>query len=267
LQEGLMTVFDQTTVLQFHPADPDHLDLTLSEAWASLMGAHGGYVTALAVRAIEARLDTQTVRTVCTSFLRPVAVGPASMSVETLRAGRSLSTFVVTLTQNGKPTTSTRVTTAAAAPGSEWDHAAPLPVPPVADCIVVPGPPGIRHLDHGNGLLDPAHLPLTRSEHAVLQGHIRPSEPRPIDTAWLVMVLDFFPPAAWTKVDPPTGGVSVDYTVHIHRPLARTLLDDEWLAVSLRSDISTSGLCLEHGAVAAPDGQLLAESFHTRWTG
>lgn len=262
-----MTAFDRTTTVVFDPSDPDHLDLELSEEWGSLMGAHGGYITALAVRAVEARHPGQAVRTVCTSFLRPIAVGAASMTIDTLRSGRSLSTLVVSLSQNGKAATSTRITTAATVAGADWDHAAPLPVPPVSDCIVVPGPPGIRHLDHGSGVLDPAHLPLTRSEHAVLQGHIRPSEPRPIDTAWLVMVLDFFPPAAWTRVDPPTGGVSVDYTVHIHRALARPLGPDEWLAVSLRSDISTGGLCLEHGAVQSPDGQLLAESFHTRWTG
>ena len=262
-----MTVFDRTTTLTFDPADPDRLHLDLPDVWGSLMGAHGGYVTALAVRAVEARLTGQVVRTVCTSFLRPVAVGPATMTIETLRAGRNLSTFVVSLSQDNKPTTSTRLTTAAVAAGAEWDHAEPLPVPPVTDCIVVPGPPGIRHLDHGNGVLDPAHLPLTRSDLAILQGHIRPSEARPIDAAWLVMVLDFFPPAAWTRVDPPTGGVSVDYTVHLHRPLDRELGPDEWIAVSLRSDISTGGLCLEHGAAAAPDGQLLAESFHTRWTG
>jgi acyl-CoA thioesterase len=61
--------------------------------------------------------------------------------------------------------------------------------------------------------------------------------------------------------------VSVDYTVHIHRTPVDVVSDDDWLAVSLRSDISAGGLALEHGAIAAPDGTLLAESFHTRWTG
>jgi acyl-CoA thioesterase len=81
------------------------------------------------------------------------------------------------------------------------------------------------------------------------------------------MVLDYFPPAAWTKVDPPTGGVSVDYVVHVHHTVDRVMNEDEWLAVSFRADVSAAGLSLEHGAIAAPDGQLLAESFHTRWTG
>jgi acyl-CoA thioesterase len=262
-----MTTFDQTTSPRFDPGDPDHVRVSLVDAWSSLLGVHGGYVTALTVRAVSPRLGAQRARTVSTSFLRPVTVGDGLLTISTLRAGRSLSTFDVALHQNGRQVTSTRITAAVPADGVEWDHAKPLPVPSPPDCIVVPGPPGIRHLDHGEGRLDPAHLPLTRSEEALLQGHIRPSEPRPIDGAWLVMVLDYFPPAAWTKVDPPTGGVSVDYTVHLHRTLPHPLAPDEWLAVSFRADISADGLSLEHGAIAAPDGRLLAESFHTRWTG
>ena len=262
-----MTNFDETTTIKFDSADPSRALITLPEAWSSLMGAHGGFVTALAVRAVESRLAVQRVRTVSTSFLRPVALGQTTLTIRALREGRSLSTFEVALHQNDRQVTATRVTASASAQGAEWDQAQTLPVPPVAECIVVPGPPGIRHLDHGVGVLDPAHLPLTRGNRAILQGHIRPAEPRPVDAAWLAMVLDYFPPAAWTKVDPPTGGVSVDYTVHIHRTIPETLLDDEWLAVSFRADVSAAGLSLEHGSVAGPDGTLLAESFHTRWTG
>ncbi len=262
-----MTVFDHTTTIKFETPEALQVDVDLPESWSSLMGAHGGFVTALAVRAVEQHVAGQAIRTVSTHFLRPVALGNATLCVKPLRTGRSLSTFEVTLRQNDRQVTSTRVTTAIAAEGSQWDHAGRLPVPPVDECIVVPGPPGIRHLDHGVGVLDPAHLPLTRGENAVLQGHIRPAEPRPIDAAWLTMVLDYFPPAAWSKVDPPTGGVSVDYTVHIHRTLSVALPADRWLAVSFRADVSTDGLSLEHGAIAGPDGDLLAESFHTRWTG
>lgn len=275
-----MTIFDRTTQLVLEPLDTidsvDRFGVTLSEEWSSMFGAHGGYITAVAVRTVQARLqasqgngdaEAQRVRTVSTNYFRPASTGPAILSVRTLRSGRSLSSFEVTLEQGSKLATSTRLTAAAPVPGTAWDHAEPLPVPTAERCITVPGPPGVRHLDHAVGVLDPAHLPLTRSDFAVLQGHIRPAEARPIDEAWLVMVLDYFPPAAWTKVDPPAGGVSVDYTVHIHRTLGRALGDDESLAVSFRSDISTGGLTLEHGSVAAPDGQLLAESFHTRWTG
>ena len=173
-----MTTFDRTTRLEFDSSDPDCLRIELPEEWSSLVGAHGGYVTALAVRAAESRCGAQVVRTVHTTFLRPIIIGPAELSITSPRAGRSLSTFDVTLRQNDRPVSLTRVTCAAGA-GTEWDHASPLPVPGVEACITVPGPPGIRHLDHAVSLLDPAHLPLSRSDLAVLRGHIRPAETRP----------------------------------------------------------------------------------------
>ena len=83
--------------------------------------------------------------------------------------------------------------------------------------------------------------------------------------AWLAMILDWFPPCSFVMHDPPTGGVSVDYTVHLHRTLDR-LASDEWLAARFEAPISQGGLALEHGIVVGPAGEALAESFHSRWT-
>ena len=51
--------------------------------------------------------------------------------------------------------------------------------------------------------------------------------------------------------EPPTGGVSVDYTVHIHRTLSG-LAPDEWLAARFEAPVSNGGLALEHGVVVGP---------------
>ncbi len=80
------------------------------------------------------------------------------------------------------------------------------------------------------------------------------------------MILDWFPPSPFTRVDPPTGGVSIDYTVHLHRTLP-PLRAGEWLGGRFRADVSEGGIALEHGTILDPDGRILAESFHTRWTG
>ncbi len=90
-------------------------------------------------------------------------------------------------------------------------------------------------------------------------------EARPIDAAWLAMVADWFPPCSFVVHEPPTGGVSVDYTVHIHRTLSG-LAPDEWLAARFDAPVSNGGLALEHGVVVGPRGEALVESFHTRWT-
>ena len=59
---------------------------------------------------------------------------------------------------------------------------------------------------------------------------------------------------------------SVDFTVHLHRTMG-VLADGEWLGGEFEVEHSVAGLALEHGTIVAPDGTVLAESFHTRLTG
>ncbi len=79
------------------------------------------------------------------------------------------------------------------------------------------------------------------------------------------MIGDWFPPSPFRRLLPPAGGISIDYTVHIHRPLQ--LAADEWLEGVFETRTSNDGIALEHGTLATMDGRPVAETFHTRWTG
>ena len=68
------------------------------------------------------------------------------------------------------------------------------------------------------------------------------------------MIPDWFPPCSFVVHDPPTGGVSIDYTVHIHRTLDG-LGPEDWLAAEFEATVSEGGLALEHGIVVAPAGE------------
>jgi acyl-CoA thioesterase len=269
-----MTEFDRTTTLTLgRPGelervngDRRRLTVELDETWASLHGVHGGYLTSLAVRAAEANLDGRPVRTITTSFLRPARPGEATIEVVPIRTGRSLTTLAVTMTQRERCVALARVTGATSTRGEQWDAPVDHDVPPLAECVEFTPPPGIRHFEHAEVRLDPATLPGGGGNLARVAGHVRPLEARPIDPAWLAMVLDWFPPAAFSRTEPPIGGVSVDYTVHVHRTLGR-LGDEEWLTGVFTADVSHGGLALERGRLWAPDGRLVAESFHTRYTG
>ena len=94
---------------------------------------------------------------------------------------------------------------------------------------------------------------------------MRPIESRAIDAAWLAMALDWFPPASFTRIDPPAGGISVTYSIHVHHTL-ECLDDGAWLGGMFDVDISADGIALEKGLISDPSGRILAESFHTRWT-
>ena len=110
----------------------------------------------------------------------------------------------------------------------------------------------------------PATVPTSDAAETRIAGFIRPLEGNYLDAAWLVAAGDWFPPSPFRRVVPPIGGVSVDYTVHVHRTV--TLGDDEWLAGVFETANSESGLALEHGSLTL-DGLVVAETFHTRWTG
>ncbi|CAN5694488.1 thioesterase family protein [soil metagenome] len=262
-----MTLFDRTGALsEIRSTDESTLFvLDIDPSWSSLRGVHGGYLASLAVRAAQHLVPDRTVRTSTTSFLRPAAVGSTQVEIVPERVGRSLSTHVVTISQAGRTVATTRVTTVAPVEGLDWERPDPVVMAPLEDCVPVDPPEGVRHFEHATASLDPAHLPFAHGEFAQVGGYVRPLEPRPIDAAWLTMILDWFPPSPFSQIDPPTGGVSVDYTVHLHRTRP-TPGPDEWLTGLFRADISAEAMALEKGTIRDPAGHVLAESFHTRWT-
>lgn len=262
-----VAVFDRTTRLTVVDGG---FEVDLSPAWGSLAGIHGGYLNALAVRAAAAGEPGRSPRTLSASFLRPARPGPARLEVQADRRGRSLTTVRVELSQDGRPITVSRVTLVAPEAeqaGVDWAADEPIPLPPIERCepLEVRRPDGIAHFDHGEARLDPAGLPFSGGAVTRIRGYLRPREPRPIDAPWLAMAVDWFPPAAFVRVDPPVGGVSVDLTAHVHRTLP-ALGPDGWLAVEFEVRTSSAGLAVEHGRIATLSGVTLAESLQTRWT-
>ncbi|HMK12206.1 MAG TPA: thioesterase family protein [Acidimicrobiales bacterium] len=260
-----LTVFDRTTSVTVDARDPLVVHASLDDSWSSLRGVHGGYLTAIAVRAAESQLVDRVVRSVTTTFLRPAAIGPARLSIAPVREGRNLTTLAVTIEQEGT-VASVRITAGKEeVGGASWEHTRFLDLYPIEACVPLYPPATARHFEQADALLDPRGVPFSHGEVERLGGYVRPRERRPIDAAWLAMIADWFPPCSFVVHDPPTGGVSVDYSVHIHATRG-ALGPDEWLAAKFEAPVSRSGLALEHGIVVGPDGSALVESFHTRWT-
>ena len=266
-EDTLTTQFDRTTAVRaLGGADVDghRFSAELDDSWRSLRGIHGGYLTALAVRAAEATMPERSVRTVATSFFRPAEVGPAELHVEVLRSGRSLSTLVSALRQGGRDIAQTRLTMISEVTGNDWDTPVVDRPAPLEDCVVFTPPPGIRHFEQALVRLDPSTIPMGDAQDSRIAGHSRPIEPRPFDAAWLVMMGDWFPPSPFRRHVPPTGGVSIDYSVHVHRTLPAS--EEQWLSCVFDARTSVGGIALEHGSLSTADGLVVAETFHTRWT-
>lgn len=256
--------FDRTTVPSAIEGRPGEFAVELDPGWASLAGVHGGYMSAITVRAAELCVPGRPVRTVSTGFLRPGQVGAAELEVRTVRDGRSFTTLLVDLRQDGRPVLTSRITMMAERSGAEWSDKVEPDLPPPAECVPFEFPAAVINAARVESGFDPDRLPFD-PERALVRGWIRPLEARPIDAGWLAMAVDWFPPPAFSRADAPVGGVSIDLVTHIHR--ADIVLDsDEWLAGSFEVPTSSDGLAVEQGRITTMDGTVVAESFQTRLT-
>ena len=264
----MTTTFDRTTALGTG-AEDGTFAVELDPSWSSLRGLHGGYLAAIMTGAAEALSPGRDVRTSTTTFLRPSRPGPATVRVQPVRAGRTIATVAVEVEQRNRTIATARFTLARPPdPGGathDW-QTPPVHRPPArVACEPLTPPEGIQHFTQASAWFDPAHVPFTSGSTARVAGHVRPLEDRPIDARWLTMILDWFPPAPFTRLrDPSVGGVSIDYTVHIHRTYP-SWRDDEWLEASFEAPTSHDGMAVEHGWIGTPAGETVAESFHTRW--
>ena len=264
--DGLVTAtdFDRTTAVVPREGRPGEFTVELDAGWSSLVGVHGGYLCAIAVRGGESLIEDRSVRTVTTSFVRTAQIGSATLSVRAVREGRTLTTLVADLVQNDRLLTTSRLTLMTERSGVEWRAPVPPDLPPPEECVRMEGG-RVVHFDRVDGRIDPRSLPFSGGVQAMVRGYLRPLEPRPVDGAWLAMAADWFPPPAFVRLEPPTGGVSIDLTTHIHQP--RVLLGEgDWLTGEFEIQTSTGGLAVEHGRIAERDGTLVAESFQTRLT-
>src|SRR3954469_4714339 len=84
-----LPAFDATPPPRLDASQANRFTAHLDRAWSSLVGIHGGYLTAIAIRAAQHVVGERPIRTVTTTFLRPGSIGNAAVDVEVVRRGRS----------------------------------------------------------------------------------------------------------------------------------------------------------------------------------
>jgi acyl-CoA thioesterase len=109
-----------------------HYRVTLSRGWEA-WGPLGGYVAAIALRAMGAESPSMRPASISCQFLASAAFARADVEVTTLRTGKRSRALHVRLLQEGRPVhTATGWVVDADMPGLEHDHAAMPDVPPVS---------------------------------------------------------------------------------------------------------------------------------------
>lgn len=198
--------FDQSTTPRY---DADLATIELDGDW-NVNGTilNGGYLKAVAVAAARNILaGHQDPVAVSTTFVAPPIAGAAQVRVSALRRGRSITSGVATMTQNGEVVLQSLITLGAVADQPVAAPHLPMPdVPAPEDCLARGGntmPPNAPGL--GNVL----EMALVPDFDGWLKGQplgeprqrawVRFRDGRPLDTLGLVALCDMLPPVCFAQ--------------------------------------------------------------------
>jgi acyl-CoA thioesterase len=264
--------------LELTEAGDGRFTTSISETWMLAVAPQGGIVAAVAVRAMERVLGhpEQTLRTMTAMFAGQVAVGPVEVEVRVLRRGRSMSQLTATVRNVGSEAGFTAIA-AFGSPRRGFDFTE-LAMPDV------PGPEGLRSFRDPlpEGVVFEFDRPPMPFWQEVIEG--RPVIGRPpwepfedgpaevaswvriddppvagdgaLDVAAAIVVCDTMPGSVGQKLGPDSGqwfAPSVDYTLHVFRPISRG-----WLLQHGRARHAGDGYASVDMALWDEAGQLLA---------
>ena len=233
--------------------------------WAVIDGAapNGGYMLAIAARAMAAAGSMPDPLSVTGHFLAPCAPGPVEVVCQVVRAGRRHATVSASLTQEGRVMTQALGVfgdlSAATGPTVDHRHPSPIPsrddcAPPVADRPDVP-PIGQRvELRAAPGVMGWATGAPTGE--GLVGGWSRWADGAPMDTFGLLVLADAFPPAVFNLNGLEVGWApTVELTVQVRgRPTGA------WQSSWFTTRSVTDGYLEEDGEIRDDDGRLLALS-------
>jgi hypothetical protein len=265
--------FDRDTAITARPGEPGVFDAALSAGWTIGRGVNGGYLLAVAARALGAVLPHPHPFTATAHYIGRAEPGPAVLRTETAGTARTLSTGTVRLLQagpDGAETERLRVTATfgdlAALPTQVRTSAVPPELPPPAQCATAADAPGAAAavvsgttavLERLDLRLDPATAgwavgaPSGRGEVRAWLGLADGREPDPLS---LLLAVDVLPPTAFDLG--LRGWVpTLELTVHV-----RALPAPGPLRVAVTTRNLAAGHLEEDAEVWDSAGRLVAQS-------
>ena len=256
-----MTRFDRDTAVE--PIGDGVFAGRIDRGWWVIRGPNGGYVAAIALRALAAVVEPgRAPRSITIHYTAPPEEGPVAIETRVERVGRSLTTVSGRMRQGDRVLALALAAFSKPRVGPSFDHGPrPEARPPEACEPFVGFIPMNERYEYRHAI---GALPGSNAEHALIGGWIRSAEPRLADAPLVAAITDAWPPACFAPA-PSREGMgpvpTVDLTIHFRRdlPLAGASPTDFHLAV-FRSRFAEQGFVEEDGEVWSRDGVLLAQS-------
>lgn len=249
-----MADFAQDTAV--HARADGSFDCHIGEAWWVVAGPNGGYLAAIAARALLAAAGggARPLRSLTVHFLRAPSAGPARVEVQVEREGRGVSFASARLVQDDRPFALALAVLADGRPGLELEHAtAPeVAAPEQIDAVSArPDPPPVSRQIQFRPALG------GDGERALTGGWMRLRRETELDAALLVALCDFWLPAVFTVTRAPIAVPTVELTVHVR---AAVPLPSDWVLARIATRTARDGLLEEDAELWSRDGLLLAQS-------
>ncbi len=233
-----------------------------SGSWNIGANPNGGYLSSIALRALQSELPHPHPASVTTHYLRPGLAGaPCEVNVELIRVGKSLSTGRATLSQDGKP----RLVMLAAcadldkAAGVAANLTVPAPkIPEPQDCVQRSGAtqgielPILTRLDTR---LHPQQAAGGNNAEAELSGWIRFADGSAASAQALVLFADAFPPSPFALLGVIGWVPTIELTVHVRQPPK-----PGWILGQFMTEDLNNGRMIESGKLWDSSGTLVAQS-------
>jgi acyl-CoA thioesterase len=244
--------------------DDGAYDATIEPGWDIGGNANGGYLIAIAARAMADAVDRPPL-SLTAHYLSPGKVGPCVIAVDVLRAGRRMATAAGRLAAGGTDLLALVGTFGEQASGSDGPSvidAAPPDLPPIEECIRGGPPPGAGESGFGDRVharYRPADVGFrdgSPSGRAEMAGWFEFSDYHPVDAFGLLLATDAFAPVCFNRPEfPMSWAPTLELTVHV-----RGVPSPGPLRCLFRSRFMRSGMFEEDGELWDSSGALVAQS-------
>ncbi len=237
-------------------------DAQIAPGWDIASNANGGYLMALAARALADAAGRPDPIALTAHFLSPGKPGPVSIATRVARSGRRFATVTGSLVAgDGRAILQVLGTFGqlVAADGPERVEAAPPDLPPPDACAAMPRSEAVSSFRDRVELRlhpeDAGYLDGAPSGEPRVRGWFRLPGAEPVDPIALLLGADAFPPTIFNAKLPVGWVPTLELTTHLRaRPASG------WLRCAFTTRFVTGGFLEEDGELWDETGRLVAQS-------
>jgi acyl-CoA thioesterase len=234
----------------------------IAPGWDIAGNANGGYLLAIAGRALSLATSRPDPVTVTGHFTAPGQAGPVEIATDVVKQGRRFATGRAALVAQGRPVLSVLGTFGDlnAAAGPELVDRTPPDLPDPDHCVALGAtdtfpPPFMGRVELRLHPDDAAFATGDQSGRPLMRGWFRLRDGEPMDTIALLCAVDAFPPTAFNARLPVAWTPTVELTAHV-----RARPEPGWLRCRFSTHFVTGGFLEEDGEIWDVTDRLVAQS-------